>query len=229
MSESTAKRAAPFIVGLTGGIGSGKTSAADTLGVYGAFVIDVDQISRELTAVGGDAVGAVAQAFPSVVHDGIVDRGLLRQIVFADTAKRQLLESILHPLIGVETSKLIESNEAYAASYVLLVVPLLFESDRYAERIDCAVVVDVDEIDQIARVTASRDISEASVAKIISAQLPREARLRKAQFVIDNRGDRKALERQLVELHRVLCANARRSREMQAGASPESQPTEALS
>ncbi|TAG00543.1 MAG: dephospho-CoA kinase [Betaproteobacteria bacterium] len=229
MSESTAVLATPFLVGLTGGIGSGKTSAADILGARGAFVVDVDQISRELTAMGGDAVSAIAQAFPSVVHDGIIDRTLLRQIVFADTTKRQALESILHPLIGIETSKLIESNEAHAASYVLLVVPLLFESDRYAERIDCAVVIDVDEIDQIARVTASRNIDESSVAKIISAQLPREARLRRAQFVIDNRGDRKALERQLVELHSVLCANARQSRELRVSAQPKSQSTEAMS
>jgi dephospho-CoA kinase len=210
MTESSAN--APFIVGLTGGIGSGKSTAAEILAACGAFVVDVDEISRALTGVGGAAVDAIADAFPSAVHGGVVDRASLRQIVFSDVAKRRSLESILHPLIRERTSKLMMQSAAQDACYVLLVVPLLFESDSYAERIDCAVVVDVDEVDQIARVSASRNIPESTVAKIIAAQMPREARLSRAQFVVDNRGDRASLELQLSALHRVLSANAKAAR-----------------
>jgi len=200
----------PFVVGLTGGVGSGKSTAAELFATHGAYVVDADAISHQLTAAGGDAVGVIAEAFPGVVHNGVLDRPALRERVFAQPAERQRLEAIVHPLVRAATEVAMRSDNARRAPYVIHMVPLLFESRGYAERIDCAVLVDVDEATQVRRVSSTRGVPEATVRNIIAAQMPRRERMLRAQFIIDNEQDRPALALQVDALHRVLLANARR-------------------
>jgi dephospho-CoA kinase len=197
-----------FVVGLTGGVGSGKSSAAKAFAALGAYVIDVDDISHSLTGNNGAALQKISQTFPGTVVEGALDRIKLRELVFADSVQRQKLEAILHPMIRKETFRRLGGDEASRAPYVLLVVPLLFESSSYTSMIDCAVVVDIDEVDQIARVASSRGVPEATVAKIIAAQMSRQDRLSHAQFVIDNRGDKENLLFLVERLHTVFVANA---------------------
>jgi dephospho-CoA kinase len=197
-----------FVVGLTGGIGSGKSSAAAHFARLGAFVIDADALSHALTQPNGPAIPAIAAAFPGAVIDGVLDRAALRQRVFEQPDERLRLEAILHPMIRVETQAALASLEAEKAPYVIYMVPLLFESKDYADRIDCAVVVDVDEATQIERVTRIRGVPLATVKQIIASQMSRTDKLRHAQFVIDNSGAESLLEPQVANLHRVFVANA---------------------
>ena len=197
-----------FIVGLTGGIGSGKSSVAAHFAALGAFVIDADALSHQLTAPRGAAISRIDHAFPGVVIEGVLDRAKLRQLVFDEPAERAKLEAILHPLIRAATDVALASPEAAAAPYVIHMVPLLFESKDYAQRIDCAVLVDVDEATQIARVTASRGLSAAAVGQIIASQMSRADKLKRTQFVIDNSRAQSLLSDQVLKLHRVFTANA---------------------
>lgn len=196
------------MVGLTGGIGSGKSSAAAHFARLGAFVIDADALSHALTRVNGPAIPAIATAFPGVVADGVLDRAALRARVFEQPAERAKLEAILHPMIRAETQAALACVEAEKAPYVVHMVPLLFESKGYADRIDCAVVVDVDEATQIERVTRIRGIALSTVKQIVASQMSRDERLRHTQFVIDNSGAESMLEPQVNQLHRVFRANA---------------------
>ncbi len=200
----------PFVVGLTGGIGSGKSTAAELFAARGAHVIDADALSHRVTAPGGAALAAIADAFPGVVRDGVLDRASLRQRVFDQPAERRRLEAIVHPLVRTATDAEMRSPEARQAPYVIHMVPLLFEAKDYATRIDCAVLVDVDEATQVRRVSATRGLPESAVRDIIAAQMPRRERMLRTQFVIDNRHGRPALAAQVATLHRVLLANALR-------------------
>jgi dephospho-CoA kinase len=199
---------ASFIVGLTGGIGSGKSSVAAMFASFGAHIIDVDDVSHSLTEKNGAALPAINAAFPGVVRDGALDRSQLRDLVFADPVKRRALESILHPMIRAETLTRLTSDDALNAPYIVLTVPLLFESNAYISIIDCAVVVDIDEAQQVSRVSTSRGVPPATVEKIIAAQMSRQDRLHHAQFIIDNRGDERNLHVQSQRLHAVWAANA---------------------
>jgi dephospho-CoA kinase len=199
----------PWIVGLTGGIGSGKSTVADGFAALGAFVVDADALSHRLTAPNGAALDAISVAFDGVVTNGVLDRAALRERVFADTESRERLEAILHPMIRTATNHALASEAAFAATYVILMVPLLFESGTYKTRIDCAVVVDVDEAMQVERVARTRGLAADEVKRIISTQMPREERLNHAQFVIDNRGTADALTAQIAALHSVFVVNAR--------------------
>ena len=197
-----------FVVGLTGGIGSGKSSAAAHFARLGAFVIDADAVSHSLTQAHGPAIPAIAAAFPGVVTDGVLDRAALRAQVFEHGSERRKLEAILHPMIRAETQTALASDEAESAPYVIHMVPLLFESKGFADRIHCAVVVDVDEAVQIERVTRIRDVPLSTVKQIICSQMSRADKLLHAQFVIDNSGAEAALEPQVANLHTVFAANA---------------------
>jgi dephospho-CoA kinase len=210
----------PYVVGLSGGVGSGKSTVAALLASHGAYVVDVDDISRELTARGGDAVSAIARAFPDAMKGSDIDRAALRKIVFADAAQRVRLEAILHPMIRARANAALASQPAREAPYVLLVVPLLFESNAYAQTIECAVVVNVPTETQIARVTANRNVTAEVAQGIVAAQMSRAERLKHAQFVIDNRAAKDALVPQIVRLHAVLSANAaaHRANEIEARA-----------
>ena len=197
-----------FVVGLTGGIGSGKSSAAAHFARLGAFVIDADALSHSLTQAQGPAIPAIENAFPGVVIDGVLDRAALRSRVFEHPPERAKLEAILHPMIRAETQAALVSVNAKNAPYVIHMVPLLFESKDYADRIDCAVVVDVDDKTQIERVTRIRGVPLTTVKQIIASQMSRAEKLLHAQFVIDNSGDESLLEPQVSNLHRVFTANA---------------------
>lgn len=198
----------PWIVGLTGGIGSGKSTVADGFAARGAYVVDADALSHQLTAPNGSALDAINAVFDGVVTGGVLDRAALRERVFADANARKRLEAILHPLIRLATQNTLASKAAIAAPYVILMVPLLFESGTYKNRIDCAVVVDVDEATQIERVTRTRGLASEEVKRIISSQMPRDERLTHAQFVIDNRGSAATLTQQIAALHSVFLVNA---------------------
>jgi dephospho-CoA kinase len=206
-----------FVVGLTGGIGSGKSSAAAHFARLGAFVIDADALSHSLTQANGAAISAIATAFPGVVTDGILDRAALRARVFEQPSERAILEAILHPMIRAETQGLLDSVDAEKAPYVIHMVPLLFESKGYADRIDCAVVVDVDEATQIERVTRFRGVPLTTVKQIIASQMSRADKLLHAQFVIDNSGAESMLDPQVTQLHHVFTANAALAKMPRAG------------
>jgi dephospho-CoA kinase len=188
-----------FVVGLTGGIGSGKSAAADEFARLGAAVVDTDAIAHELTAAGGPALPEIARIFgPDFVREGKMDRQRMREHVFSDPAAKKALEGLLHPLIRAESSRRIA---AAAAPYVVHVVPLLVESPDYRRRVDRVLVVDAPEETQVARVRSRSQLSVEQVRAIIRAQAPREARLAAADDVIDNGGPRDALLKQVADLH----------------------------
>jgi len=161
-----------FVVGLTGGIGSGKSAAAACFAARGIAVVDTDAIARELTAAGGAAMPALVAEFGSeiVASDGALDRGRMRRLVFADPAARGRLEAILHPLIGALAD---ERCRDAVSPYVILAVPLLVESGSYRERCQRIVAVDCPESLQISRVIARSGLSEAEVRAIMAAQASR--------------------------------------------------------
>ena len=194
-----------LIVGLTGGIGSGKSTVADRLAVFGAALVDTDAIAHQLTSAQGAAMGQIAAAFgPSVVRaDGALDRVAMRRLVFSDPAAKERIEAILHPLIRRESEALCRS--AAAAPYVLLVVPLLVEaaaSASYRQRVDRILVVDCDEATQVSRVVARNGLSPAEVRAIMATQASRAERLAVADDVVFNGGDLDRLNAQLIALHR---------------------------
>lgn len=189
-----------FVVGLTGGIGSGKSAAADEFARLGATVVDTDVIARELTAAGGAAMPEVERLFGKgiVGADGAMDRAKVRARVFADPAARKALEALLHPMIRDESRRRIASAKS---AYVVHVVPLLIESADYRMRVDRVLVVDCPEALQIARVRARSGLSEAEVQSILASQASRAERLAAADDVIDNAGSLEALRKQVAALH----------------------------
>lgn len=197
----------PYCIGLTGGIGSGKSSAADCFAALGAGIIDTDAISRELTAAGGAAMPSIRDQFGAeyVGADGALDRVRMRIRVFAEALARRQLEAILHPLIGRESRRRLA---AARAPYVLLVVPLLLETGAYRELIRRVLVVDCPEALQIERTIRRSRITESEVRAIMAAQLPRAERLARADDVIHNDGDTAALQARVAELHRQYLALA---------------------
>jgi dephospho-CoA kinase len=198
----------PFCVGLTGGIGCGKSRAAEMFAELGADIIDSDVISHELTGPGGGAMTAVEQAFGRdyVRADGSLDRERMRSLVFSEPDARGKLEAILHPLIRAET---VHRTQASTAPYVILVVPLLLETGAYRELLDRILVVDCDESQQIARAMARSRLTEDEVRRIMSAQLPRDERLRQAQDVLFNDADIKTLRTKVEALHRQYLSAAK--------------------
>ena len=189
-----------YVVGLTGGIGSGKSTVADLFAAHGIAVVDTDHLARELTTAGGAAMPALAAAFgPDVAAaDGSLDRAAMRRLVLADAGLRERLEDILHPMIRQLSA--VRCQEA-ASPYVLLAVPLLVESGTYRQRCDRILVVDCDEERQIARVMARSGIAEAEVRGFMAAQVSRALRLAAADDVIVNNDGRELLLPQVQALH----------------------------
>ncbi|MGN3962706.1 dephospho-CoA kinase [Burkholderia gladioli] len=174
-----------FSVGLTGGIGSGKTTVANRFGERGATLVDTDAIAHQVTAPGGAAMPAIAAAFGPdfVAADGALDRARMRALVFGDDAARKRLEAITHPLIRAET----EQQAARAnGPYVIFVVPLLVESGSWRNRVDRVLVVDCEVETQIARVMQRNGFAREQVEAIVARQATREARLAAADDVIVN-------------------------------------------
>lgn len=188
------------VLGLTGGIGSGKSAVADMLAMYGAAIVDTDVIARELCAVGGAALPAIRAHFGEQVMaaDGSLDRAAMRKRVFADAAARQQLESILHPLIRAQADAQLA---AATAAYAVLVVPLMVESGHWIARCDRIAVVDCPEDVQVQRVVARSSLSEADVRAIMTAQATRAQRRAIAHEIIDNAADFDSLRAQVVALH----------------------------
>ena len=175
-------------IGLTGGIGSGKSTVGAMLASLDAVVIDTDLIARRLTMPGGAAIDAIRAAFGVgfVDSSGALDRPRMRQAAFDDPATRTRLEAILHPLIGVEVER--EAALAAAAPVLVFDVPLLVESGRWRSRVDAVWVVDCDEALQIARVAARAGWSEEAARAVIAQQAARATRRAAADAVIHNQG-----------------------------------------
>lgn len=192
---------APLVIGLTGGIGSGKSAAAQHFASLGAGVIDTDAISHALTAPGGRALPLLRERFgPGVLgHDGALDRTALRQRVFANPEERHALEEILHPMIRAEVADALASNRQ---AYVIVVVPLLVETGAYRSLCRRVVVVDCSEQTQIDRTMRRSRLSAEQVGAIMSAQATRAQRLALADDVIDNDGTLEHLNAQVEALHR---------------------------
>lgn len=189
-----------FVVGLTGGIGSGKSTVADLFVAQGAALVDTDAIAHELTGPGGAAMAQLIAAFgPEVARpDGAMDRAAMRRLVFADPSAKARLESILHPLIRQLSG---ERCRAATAPYVILAVPLLVESGTYRERCDRVVVVDCPESLQIERVMARNGMSPAEVEAIMATQASRPQRLAVADDIVLNDGDLAGISPQVIALH----------------------------
>lgn len=177
-------------VGLTGGIGSGKSTVAAMLADCGATIIDADRIARELTAPGGAAMPAIAAAFgPELVAaDGALDRARMRTLAFTQPEARQRLEAIIHPLVGQETERQALQARAQGARLVVHDIPLLVESGHWRRRLDAVIVVDCREDTQIERVVARNHLSPAAVRDILAAQANRSQRRACADLVVYNDG-----------------------------------------
>ena len=190
----------PFCVGVTGGIGSGKSRAAAMFGKLGAGVIDTDEISHELTGPGGSAMPAITARFstPVTASDGSMDRAAMRKLVFANPDLRKQLEDILHPLIRTESRRRAALS---TAPYVLLVVPLLLETGGYRDLIQRVLVIDCDESLQISRTMQRSQLAESAVRSIMAAQISRQQRLTLADDVINNDRDMAHLRTQVNKLH----------------------------
>jgi dephospho-CoA kinase len=175
-------------IGLTGGIGSGKSTVAGLLAQQGAVVVDTDLIARQLTLPGGEAIEAITAAFGTELIDaaGALNRTRLRELVFADSTAKLRLEAILHPLIGVETER--QARTAEAAPAVVFDVPLLVESGRWRARVDKVLVVDCREATQLERVVARSGWTPQAVQAVIDSQATRSRRRACADAVIFNDG-----------------------------------------
>ena len=189
-----------FTVGLTGGIGSGKTTVAELFASKGAGLVDTDEISRRLTAPAQPAIAEIARKFGTqfVAEDGSLDRVRMRNLAFADPAARKDLEAILHPLIRNESTRQIQAS---MAPYVVVVVPLLIESGAYLGMIGRVLVVDCEPETQVRRVMERSGMSRHEVLSIIASQASRQQRLRKADDIIHNDDDLETLRAQVNPLH----------------------------
>lgn len=201
MSEQT------FVVGLTGGIGSGKSAAADLFAELGAAVVDTDRIAHALTAPGGAAMAALRDAFGAgvIAEDGSLNRPAMRALAFEDPDVRKRLEGILHPMIRAESDQQCRQT---LAPYVVLVVPLLIESGTYRGRVQRLCVVDCPEEVQVERVMRRSGLEACQVRAIMAVQACRADRLAAADDVVDNGDGPVQLREQVVDLHRRYLALA---------------------
>ena len=194
------------LIGLTGGIGSGKTAVSDLLGKLGAGVIDTDLISHQITAPGGKAIPLITKEFGADFIDpqGALERPKMRALVFADSNARQALEKITHPLIQQETAKQAFELAKSGAPYLVFVVPLLIESGSWVNLIDYLIVVDCPEEIQIQRVMHRSNMTRLDVENILKAQTSRKVRLAAANAVIENQGSLDELKSEVLKLHQEL-------------------------
>lgn len=191
----------PYLVGLTGGIGSGKTTVANLFVELGAGIVDTDEVAKALTVPGAPAVDEIREHFGAeyVTSEGALDRNRMRKLVFGSDNARRELESILHPRIRMESQRLIAKA---AAPYVIVVVPLLLETGNYRELAHRVLVVDCAPETQVERVMRRSGLSREDVLSIMATQIPRDERLRNADDIVDNEGDLAALRPQIPPLHR---------------------------
>ncbi|MFN0299091.1 MAG: dephospho-CoA kinase [Burkholderiales bacterium] len=196
-----------LIVGLTGGIGSGKSSVGREFEAHGVAVVDADAISRALTARGGAAIDAIRAQFGDDLIDatGALDRARMRALVFSDPAAKRKLESILHPMIRTESDRLVAGAQS---PYVILMIPLLVESGAPRRRCHLIAVVDCPEEIQIERVMRRDRLTRTEVEAIMKSQASRQFRLDNADDVIDNSGAESAIVEQVERLHRKYADRA---------------------
>ncbi|SEQ85279.1 dephospho-CoA kinase [Nitrosomonas sp. Nm51] len=194
-----------FVVGLTGGIGCGKSAAGDIFTELGIDVIDTDYIAHQLTQADGAAIPAIRDLFGEafITRDGALDRETMRKLVFSDNASRQKLEKLLHPLILTEVSHRIQQSYS---SYVIVIIPLLLETGDYDHLIQRILVIDCDEQLQLVRTMARSQLSAADVKTIMAAQVGRQCRLKKADDIIVNNEDVGHLKTQIIRLHHYYLA-----------------------
>jgi dephospho-CoA kinase len=196
-----------LVVGLTGGIGSGKSTVAALLEARGAAVVDTDEIARALTAPAGAAMEALREAFGArfVTPEGALDRAAMRALAFEDAGARSRLEAILHPAIRARADALLQ---AASGTYAVVAVPLLFESRGYLDRVARVLVVDCPEALQVRRVAERSGLAPEEVRRIMDSQWPRWRRLQMADDVVWNGADRACLEAQCDRLHAFYVGNA---------------------
>jgi dephospho-CoA kinase len=198
----------PLIIGLTGGIGSGKSSVAALFAKHGAEIIDTDDIAHQLTRPESPVLTSIREQFGDSVFlpDGQLNRAKMRERVFSDPVAKKNLESLLHPLIRQEVVDRLAHARGF---YVLIVVPLLLETTSYRELVDRILVVDCDGANQLARTMARSHLGEAEVSAIMTNQLPRKQRLTQADDIINNNGGAASLTRQVQALHEKYLIIAR--------------------
>lgn len=191
-----------FVVGLTGGIGCGKSEAARCFAKLGVPIVDVDVIARQLTAAGQETLREIIEAFGQeyLLPDGNLNRAALREKVFDDMAARKDLESIMHPAIHAQALKELDQNSA--APYQILAISLLFENQRYKDNVTRSLVIDCDESLQIERTMKRCDISEQTVRGIMAAQVSRATRIKMADDLIENEGSLDELHQKVTEIHK---------------------------
>ena len=200
-----------YRVGLTGGIGSGKSTVALLFKECGVLVIDSDIISHQITQSGGIAITAIRTTFGDDYIDasGALNRVLMRQLIFSDHAAKLKLEAILHPLIRAQILAQVADaniNSTLASSYLLLVIPLLFETPNYRELVQRTLVVDCGETTQVARTMQRSGVDEQTVLTVMASQITRAERLRLADEIIQNDGDLDTLRQQIAKLHQHYLA-----------------------
>jgi dephospho-CoA kinase len=200
----------PFSIGLTGGIGSGKSTVADMFAARGATIVDTDLIAHRLTAPHGPAMPAIVAEFGPGFADaaGALDRARMRSLVFSDAGAKARLEAILHPRIR---DAALAAAAAASGCYVIYAVPLLIESGTWRERVTRILAVDCPEEVQIARVMARNNLPESQVRAIMAAQVSRQARLAAADDVIENSAGIEALAPQIDRLHDLYLAFSKRT------------------
>lgn len=190
--------------GLTGGIGSGKSTVARFFSELGARIVDTDLISHQLTQANGTAIPLIHRAFGAefIGADGAMNRARMRELVFADQDAKHRLEAILHPLILSEAKA--QAGADTTAPYTMVVVPLLFENGRYRDWLQRAIVVDCPEQQQIARTMQRSELTEQAVRAIIGHQIERPQRLQLADDLLHNHGSTEELREQVKTLHSRL-------------------------
>jgi dephospho-CoA kinase len=200
-----------YVVGLTGGIGSGKTAVADAFAALGVEIVDTDALAHRLSAPGQPGFQAIRRAFGDGVltAEGDLDRARLRNLVFADAEARARLETALHPLIRAEAERLMRS---WCGPYGIVVVPLLLERGGLRSIVDRVLVVDCPEEEQVRRVAARSGLAAEEVRAIMATQLDRSQRLAGADDVLDNSGAPDAIAPQVLALDRRYRTLADRAR-----------------
>jgi dephospho-CoA kinase len=209
-STLTALKGQIPLIGLTGGIGSGKSVVAQRLAELGATVIDSDQIAHDITAPHGAAIAPIQASFgPELLAaDGSLDRSKMRQLAFNDPSALQLLEAITHPLIHAETLRQATQAQENGALYLVFMVPLLVESGTWAKLIDHLVVVDCPQELQIARVMQRSNLDPSQIEQIMRKQASREDRLAAADTILLNDGSLEKLTPQIDNLHQWIIKNS---------------------
>lgn len=195
-----------FVVGLTGGIASGKTTVANLFAEFGIELVDADVIAREVVAKGSAGLTAIVDLFGDeiLLANGQLDRATLRNKVFNNETQRLWLNNLLHPMIR---QKMLDQVQASTSKYVIMVVPLLFEN-QLDSLVSTTLVVDISPELQISRTMQRDGVSQQQVEHILASQMSRQQRIDKANHIIDNQGDIELLRSQVTRLHQLFLQQA---------------------